>query len=179
MKPPRIVRFDDVAPQRWRNGGGWARELLVLPAGDAWRVRVSVADIEQDGPFSAFPGVERHFAVLDGAGVTLTIGGTPLRVVRETSAVSFAGDAAVTCSLIDGPTRDLNLMVRGGDGSLHAVRPGEAWRCAAPGCGLFATAPGFCRCAGATVRMPAMALAWFDDAPAALVFDATGWWLAA
>ena len=58
-------------PQPWRNGGGVTRELLAWPDGGDWRVRVSVADIDADGPFSAFPGVERWFAVLEGAGVAL------------------------------------------------------------------------------------------------------------
>jgi environmental stress-induced protein Ves len=34
-------------------------------------VRLSVADIERDGPFSAFAGLIRWFAVLSGAGVLL------------------------------------------------------------------------------------------------------------
>ena len=51
----------------WRNGGGVTRELLRLAARPATgSVRVSVADIEADGPFSPFPGVERWFAVLRG-----------------------------------------------------------------------------------------------------------------
>ena len=49
-----VVRSQrDVAPQPWANGGGTTRELLVAEDG-AWRV--SLAEIEQDGPFSSFPG---------------------------------------------------------------------------------------------------------------------------
>ena len=66
------VRVVDTAPQAWRNGGGSTRELLAWPAGADWRVRVSVAEIGADGPFSAFDGVERWFAVLSGAGVVLS-----------------------------------------------------------------------------------------------------------
>ena len=63
----------NAAPQPWRNGGGVTRELLCLPAGSGndWTLRISVADIDADGPFSPFPGVTRWFAVLDGAGVRL------------------------------------------------------------------------------------------------------------
>lgn len=61
---PHLVRVSDVAPQRWRNGGGVTRELLSRPAGNSWQVRVSVADIDADGPFSPFPGVERWFSVV-------------------------------------------------------------------------------------------------------------------
>ena len=65
----RAIHVDEVAPQRWRNGGGFTRELLAWPAVEAWRLRVSVAEVESDGPFSSFPAVERWFAVLDGNGV--------------------------------------------------------------------------------------------------------------
>jgi environmental stress-induced protein Ves len=37
-------------------------------------LRISVAEITRDGPFSAFAGVQRWFAVLEGAGVMLRAG---------------------------------------------------------------------------------------------------------
>src|SRR6218665_1188986 len=66
-----VVCANDVAPQRWKNDGGWTRELLAWPHPADWALRISVADIEADGPFSAFEGVQRWFAVLAGAGVRL------------------------------------------------------------------------------------------------------------
>lgn len=174
-----VTTVDDVAPQRWRNNGGWTRELLARPPGEGWRVRVSVADIEADGPFSSFAGVQRHFAVLDGAGVLLTIDGVTRRVVPEGDAVVFAGEAPTTCRLIDGPTRDLNLMVRGGGGALVPARPGQPWTPPAPACGLFATGAGRCRTDDGVLALPPSSLAWFDPAPRSLTFDSTGWWLAA
>jgi uncharacterized protein len=59
---PLLVRTADVPAQPWRNGGGVTRTLLARPRGDAWQVRVSVADVAVNGPFSRFPGVERWFA---------------------------------------------------------------------------------------------------------------------
>lgn len=180
MNAPRVTRVDAVAPQRWRNGGGWTRELLAAPAGAGWRVRVSVADIESDGPFSAFPAVQRHFAVLQGAGVELTIDGARHTVTRGGPALCFDGAVATTCRLLDGPTRDLNLMVREGKGALVPVQPGVRWTPGAAACGLFAAAPGLCRNGGGeATAVPSFSLAWFDRAPASLVFDAPGWWLAA
>lgn len=179
MTAARVISLEAVAPQRWRNGGGWTRELLAQPAGDEWRVRVSVADIEADGPFSSFPGVQRHFAVLDGAGVELVVDGTTRRAARGDNAVAFAGGAATTCRLIDGPTRDLNLMIRVAQGAMLPVTPGQSWAPTAPSCGLFATGAGQCRGAAGVVALAALSLAWFDVAPPALTFDASGWWLAA
>jgi len=140
---------------------------------------VSVADIESDGPFSAFPGVRRFFAVLDGAGVELTIDGRSQQVTRGDDAVTFSGEAATSCRLIAGPTRDLNLMVRDAEGAMQRASAGQVWQPVARACGLFATATGHCRAGEHATALPAYALLWFDAAPAALAFDASGWWLAA
>jgi hypothetical protein len=109
-----VVRLADCPYVPWRNGGGRTRELLAWPSAQEWQVRVSVAEIEADGPFSAFPGIDRWFAVLDGAGVILTLPSGE-RIVRPGDrALAFSGAAAPGCRLIDGPTRDLNLMLRRG-----------------------------------------------------------------
>ena len=121
MLASTTVRTAEVASQPWRNGGGVTRPLLVRPRGDAWQVRVSVADVSVNGPFSRFPGVQRWFAVLDGAGVVLTIGSTEHRLDAGSDAFSFRGDVAVRCRLVDGPTRDLNLMLNGVPGSMRRV----------------------------------------------------------
>jgi uncharacterized protein len=105
-----VIRLEDVKPQPWKNGGGVTRELLAWPTSREWAIRLSVADIERDGSFSTFPGVERWFAVLTGNGVRL---GAPEHVIqRGGDAVNFDGALAPNCTLIDGPTRDLNLMIR-------------------------------------------------------------------
>lgn len=98
----------------WRNGGGRTRELLAWPAGSEWRLRISLADIESDGPFSAFPGVRRWFAVLEGAGVDLMLAAGERCLTPASDALCFDGAEAPGCRLIAGPTRDLNLMLRGG-----------------------------------------------------------------
>jgi hypothetical protein len=181
----RLVRVEAVPPQRWRNGGGFTRELLAWPTAEAWRVRVSVADVGADGPFSSFPAVERWFAVLDGNGVELTVGGVAHRLAAGSAPLRFAGEAAAACRLLDGPTRDLNLMLRGMRGGMYAVHAGEPWRPRAAQCGLFAAVAGRCTGAG-EVEVPARSLLWFDEAPAVLAFApaqaaaaTAGWWLAA
>jgi uncharacterized protein len=97
------------ASSPWKNGGGTTRELLAWPSADDWFIRVSVADVERDGPFSAFPDVERHFAVLEGEGVELESVGA----IRRTDApVAFDGAETRNCRLLAGATRDLNVMIR-------------------------------------------------------------------
>lgn len=140
----QTIALTDTSEQPWRNGGGSTRELLAWPAGagaeggrvgtgaapDAWRVRVSVARIAHDGPFSAFPGVQRWFTVLAGAGVRLRWARGSVDLVQGSDPVHFDGGDAPGCAPLDGPTLDLNLMLRG-SGGMQPVRAGEPWH--APG----------------------------------------------
>ena len=111
------VVLDQVPPQPWRNGGGRTRELLAWPDAEAWQLRVSVADIESDGPFSAFEGVARWFVVLEGGGVRLSLPHGERSLTPADPPLAFEGEAAPMCRLLEGPTRDLNFMARRGDGS--------------------------------------------------------------
>lgn len=134
----KLLLADAVVPQAWRNGGGQTRELFAWPPGPDWQLRISLADIEQDGPFSAFPGVERWFAVLEGGGVALLFAEGERVVSAGEPPLHFDGGAAPGCRLLAGPTRDLNLMLRGVEGRLQmdAQAPaGPGWRA------LFCSAP--------------------------------------
>ena len=181
MPASTTVRTAEVASQPWRNGGGVTRPLLVQPRGDEWQVRVSVADVAVNGPFSRFPGVQRWFAVLDGAGVVLTIGSIEHRLDTSSAAFSFRGDVAVRCRLVDGPTRDLNLMLNGVPGSMRRVVAAQAWRPEAQQCGLYAVSAGACDATAPDEHgpMPAHALRWWTEAPRSIEFAGEGWWLSA
>ncbi len=139
----RRVLLDDCAAQPWRNGGGVTRELLAWSApelqapGDAtWCLRLSVADITQDGPFSSYPGIDRCFAVLEGNGVELNFPGGPRQQRVDDPPLAFDGEPAIGCILLNGPTRDLNLMGRRSAGRIimrHApleseLEPRARWR---------------------------------------------------
>jgi environmental stress-induced protein Ves len=138
-----ILDADSVPPQHWKNGGGLTRELLRWPAAapdSDWRLRLSVAEIARDGPFSPFPGVRRWFVVLAGAGVVLSLPGGE-RVLRPgDSPLCFDGAAAPGCRLLAGPTSDLNLMLKGLEGELRAAAAGEAAPAGWPQTGFFETA---------------------------------------
>jgi len=124
---PRVVSLADVPWQPWRNGRGRTRELLAWPDAQDWRVRLSVAEIAEAAPFSAFEGVERWFAVIDGGGVDLRVDGEVHRLLPSTAPLRFSGGAAVDASPIAGTTRDLNLMVRGGAGAMAVAQNGAWW----------------------------------------------------
>ena len=110
-----LLRSTDYQRTRWKNDGGWTTEIARgTEAGDGgfcWRV--SIAEIERDGPFSAFPGIERDLLLLEGGGIELDIDGSGTRRLRQRfEHVHFAGEANVHCRLLAGPTRDFNVMTQ-------------------------------------------------------------------
>ncbi|HCL84973.1 MAG TPA: histidine utilization protein HutD [Comamonadaceae bacterium] len=117
-----MQRFDlaAIAPVPWKNGGGVTRELACWPPGagmDGFEWRASVACIEQSGPFSAFPGVDRQILLLQGGGVLLRGHGLEHRLDRPHQPFAFSGDEPLQCQLLgDGPdpSSDFNLMLRRG-----------------------------------------------------------------
>jgi len=125
-----IVRGADIAVTPWKNGMGRTRELAVHPAGAAlsdfdWRV--SVAEVDSAAPFSAFPGVDRQIALLEGAGFVMRFAdGSEHRLDELRTPFAFAGEASVDVTLIEGATRDFNLMLRRGvaDGRIETWRAG-------------------------------------------------------
>jgi uncharacterized protein len=160
-----LVRCDRVEPQPWRNGGGLTRELLAWPSRDDWGLRISVADIRADGPFSAFPGVERWFAVLEGGGVMLALPEGRRCVEAGDTPLHFRGEAAPHCELLDGPTRDLNLMIRrdAGRGAMQHAQPGKDFAPRAGFRALFSAEACVLQADGAdALQLPAFALAWAD-----------------
>jgi environmental stress-induced protein Ves len=146
-----------------------------------------VARIAQDGPFSAFPGVQRWFVVLSGAGVALQFGERPVHVTLSSPPLQFDGAAAPGCTLLDGATLDLNLMLRqdAGQGGLCAAVKGQPWVSTAPHRALFCTGPGQLLVDDeAAVHAPAMSLMHSNDARGQTwrwVADDAGnaraWWL--
>ena len=127
------VLLSHVPMQPWRNGGGVTQELLAWPASEgaaaSWQLRISVARIDRSGPFSAYPGVERWFAVVQGEGVVLRFASRRVMLGAGSEPVRFDGAAAPGCELLDGATQDLNLMVRSdaGRGAIVLVRGDEEW----------------------------------------------------
>ena len=106
-----VLRFGDYRRMRWKNGAGWTSEILRVPDRDDWDWRLSIAEIDADAPFSAFPGVDRELVLLDGNGLRLRFAdGTVHPLLPPHGRLRFAGEHAAHGELLDGPTRDFNLM---------------------------------------------------------------------
>lgn len=203
---PHIVALQDVMAQPWRNGGGVTRELLAWAAPEGllheeaarqggesstspWDLRVSVADITQDGPFSSFPGISRCFTVLEGAGVVLNLSGQDQTLSPASEPLAFDGAEAPGCRLVSGPTRDLNLMVRHSAGRAWMQRavagqlgppdtppqpttsglkallqrpPSQGWCTRFAWYGLYTHSPAVLDTPGGRMTLPAGSLAWSD-----------------
>ena len=184
MSPVHVVALADCTPQPWRNGGGITHDLLTWPLGmAAWLLRVSVATIDRDGPFSHYAGVQRWFTVLSGAGVRLQFATGPVTLRPGDEPLGFDGADAPGCTLLAGSTRDLNLMARHGAGRARMQRAGPGqplagrcrWR------GLYVAAPSTLQTGDRHHPLAADSLAWTDDpdAGAWTLTDTTGpaWWL--
>lgn len=100
----------------WKNGGGTTTQVLTVPAGadlHSFDIRISMARVDADGPFSSFEGVDRTLLVTEGAGMRLHIAGEAPRTLDPRSPpFAFGGDPVAHATLIDGRIRDLNVMSR-------------------------------------------------------------------
>lgn len=114
-----ILALEEIAPTLWRNGGGLTRLLAQggsvshpsAPHLDEAHWRISLADINADGPFSTFTGFDRH-AVLLGDGTVELSGAGDGVTAYSLAPVAFPGEASLDARLHGAPVRFLNLMVR-------------------------------------------------------------------
>jgi hypothetical protein len=109
----KVIRRSSFKAIPWKNGGGITHEAIrVPPTGDAFRWRVSVAQIDSSGPFSDFAGYDRKMVLLRGRGIALEFGSGERRTLRSAGDwLEFDGAMTTRCELLDGPCVDLNLMV--------------------------------------------------------------------
>ena len=116
----RVIPANEYRRLRWKNGAGWTREICACRgdgqgglAADDWEWRLSIAEIESDAPFSAFPGIDRHLVLLGGNGLRLRFAdGETHELHPPHQSLRFAGEREVHGELLDGRTEDFNLMWR-------------------------------------------------------------------
>ena len=113
-----IIRFAELRPEPWRNGGGVTREIASHPKAasaqdGAWDWRVSIAEVSKAGDFSKFPGVERVLTVIDGELLVLVVDGVE-HGLEKYRPFRFSGEAPSSSSLPTGDIRDLNVFTRNG-----------------------------------------------------------------
>jgi environmental stress-induced protein Ves len=129
----RLLKESDYKRMAWANGRGVTLELARENDADgAMLWRLSMADVVEDGAFSALPGVDRILMLIDGAGFDLDLGEHGVAPVEWLSPTRFSGDWTAAAANVRGPSRDLNVMVARGradaelsihDGRLSRVSP--------------------------------------------------------
>lgn len=164
----------DFQRQPWRNGGGFTTELAREGEGERFTWRLSIAEVERDGPFSDFAGCERTIMLIEGAGMRLAFDdGREIVIDRPHVPFVFDGASRPGCRLIDGPVRDLNLIVdtARARGMLEARALDHDATFATASWSLFLCLSGVATLAAASRNYPLAPgeLVRLDDAPTATV----------
>lgn len=137
MPTVQVIPRGSQRDEPWANGAGVTTVILREPDDADWRIRVSVARVEHDGPFSELPATRRSLVPLDAPMTLRFADGRELSAPRF-GILHFDGSPAPIGLLPEGATRDFNLMLRGGargellartlvDAMFLPVEPGMRW----------------------------------------------------
>ena len=102
----RRILLSETRPTPWKNGGGVTREIAVgaAPGSDlGWGWRFSIAEVERDGPFSIFVGVDRIISVIAGEGMDLRHADGSLTPLEPFQPVRISGEELLFGRLRRGP----------------------------------------------------------------------------
>lgn len=106
----KIIHSHDFITMPWKNGGGTTREIFRHPQIGEWNFRISIAQVNDSGPFSIFNGFMRHLILLTGNGMIL-------HSLEETHVMdmplipyTFSGELNIEAKLIAGPNTDFNVF---------------------------------------------------------------------
>jgi environmental stress-induced protein Ves len=132
----KIITAEQMLPMPWKNGGGLTREIARFPEHGEWVWRMSVAEVDADGPFSAFPGCMRSLTLLSGEGMSLDFPDRSVPLLPPHGSLVFSGDEPLTARLLNGPTTDFNAIWRTDSVSVSVERRamhGVLWCIPEPG----------------------------------------------
>jgi uncharacterized protein len=108
----QLIPANEYQRTRWKNGFGWTREIIRYPAeSENWSWRLSIAEVEKDGPFSVFEKIDRELILLSGEGMRLNFSdGESITLTPPYGRCRFAGERSINAELIQGATQDFNVM---------------------------------------------------------------------
>ena len=159
------VSRGDVVPTAWKNRLGTTQELLTWPPTNHWRVRLSVAAIEQSVDFSRFDGITRWFSVIDGDGLDLLIDHEQTSLGVTSDPLCFSGELPCAARLNSGMVHAFNVMFANGfEGRVSRVRSGESVALeSAEFVGVYGVEPATCELGLDGVSLRANDLVWTAD----------------
>jgi environmental stress-induced protein Ves len=120
----RILRSSERVASPWKNGGGITFEVASFPERstlDTFGWRISIAQVQRGGPFSAFPGVDRQLAVLEGRLSLAVAGRSVIELSEDSPVIHFSGDVATDARPLSARVTDLNVMTRRGQTVTRAL----------------------------------------------------------
>lgn len=119
-----VIRYSERAVVPWKNGAGVRRDLFAgeypgdrnrANSGTTWLI--GIADLNEDAPFSSYPGVSRWFMPISAGRLTLMFRAGnidhPVELNGASPAHHFSGSDEVHLMLHEGPMKALNLMTTG------------------------------------------------------------------
>lgn len=112
----QVRKYGTYRAMRWRNGRGVTLEIAREPAtGEQFSWRLSLADIDADGEFSAYPGYRRALVLVAGTSLQLRFRGHGARLLGPSSrGARFEGEWQTHCAIPNGRCTDLSLIVSRG-----------------------------------------------------------------
>ena len=138
-----------LSPLPWKNGSGVTRTIAISPQEadlEHFDWRISIADVASSAKFSPFPGIDRTILLLDGAGIIMQLDGRVIPLTAPFIPYAFSGDDIVCYRLVNGSTRDLNVMTRRGRAQADVqVWQSEVQSRVTADAALFYCARGACR----------------------------------
>jgi len=122
-----VPDFQLLVPDRyieipWKNGEGVTRDIFLFPEGsghDSFDVRISLAPITRNGPFSSFPGIERTITRLSTNSLALVFDDGRTVPLARLEPVTFDSVLAPHSVLGEGSAEVINIMTRRGRWSAH------------------------------------------------------------
>lgn len=112
----RVLKAADYKTTPWKNGGGVTQDILLLPEDSTqenFDIRLSLAPIVTEGPFSSFPGIDRHITLLSSGALDLVFG-SETRSLKRLEPLYFDSVQQPVSKLPEGAVRVLNVMTRRG-----------------------------------------------------------------
>lgn len=116
MSALRVIGPSDYRRVKWKNGGGVTQDVLLLPDGathEDFDIRISLAPIVEEGPFSSFPGIDRHITRLSPTPLALAFANGTKELARL-EPLYFDSVLQPRSVLAEGPAWVINVMTRRG-----------------------------------------------------------------
>src|SRR5690349_8682652 len=110
----RFIPREEYVSVPWENGRGITSDIFLFPEGATrqnFDIRISVAPITADSPFSLFAGMDRQITLFKGAGLKLDFPSVSLNLLPLRPS-SFDNGVPPFARLADGPVEVFNVMTR-------------------------------------------------------------------